>query len=299
MATPLTVAGLPAPGEVTDSPGAAPGATAPSPTPAGPRRRRWGGTGLGVGVVVLYMSLVVLIPLAAVVFRGTKGGWHSFWDQVTTPEAWSALKLTIVASAIVALLNLVFGTLIAWVLVRDSFPGKGIVEVLIDLPFALPTIVAGLVLLTLYGPASPVGITLAYKRAGVVAALLFVTLPFVIRTVQPVLLELDTEMEEGAASLGASRFTIFRRIILPNLWPAMLAGTALCFARAISEFGSTVLISGNLPGKTQVAAVQIYGQIESDNVTGAAAVSTVLLVVAFVVLIALDLMQRWGVRRGK
>jgi sulfate transport system permease protein len=245
------------------------------------------------------MSLIVLIPLAAVVFRGTKGGWHGFWDQVTTPEAWSALKLTIIASIIVALLNLIFGTLIAWVLVRDSFPGKSIVEVLIDLPFALPTIVAGLVLLTLYGPASPVGITLAYKRAGVVAALLFVTLPFVIRTVQPVLLELDAEMEEGAASLGASRFTIFRRIILPNLWPAMLAGTALCFARAISEFGSTVLISGNLPGKTQVAAVQIYGQIESDNITGAAAVSTVLLVVAFVVLIGLDLMQRWGVRRGK
>src|SRR6476620_6678000 len=150
MTTPLSVA---VPGEVTTSPGAPPGgATAPAPTPAGPRRRRWGGTGLGVGVVVLYMSVIVLIPLAAVVFRGTKGGWHSFWDQVTTPEAWSALKLTIIASLIVALINLVFGTLIAWVLVRDSFPGKSIVEVLIDLPFALPTIVAGLVLLTLYGP---------------------------------------------------------------------------------------------------------------------------------------------------
>src|SRR5690242_14173215 len=140
MTTPLTVA---IPGEATASSGTAPaGAPAPIPTPAGPRRRRWGGTGLGVGVVVLYMSLVVLIPLAAVVFRGTEGGWHTFWDQVTTPEAWSALKLTIVASAIVALINLVFGTLIAWVLVRDSFPGKSIVEVLIDLPFALPTIVA-------------------------------------------------------------------------------------------------------------------------------------------------------------
>ncbi|HSR24900.1 MAG TPA: ABC transporter permease subunit, partial [Candidatus Eisenbacteria bacterium] len=168
----------------------------------------------------------------------------------------------------------------------------------IDMPFALPTIVAGLVLLTLYGPSSPVGIDLAYERAGVVVALLFVTLPFVVRTVQPVLLAMDREMEEAAASLGASPATTFRRVVLPNLYPAIAAGAALSFARAISEFGSTVLISGNLPFKTQVAAVHIFGQIQSDDVQGAAAESTVLLVVALLVLVGLDLAQRWAARRG-
>jgi sulfate transport system permease protein len=194
--------------------------------------------------------------------------------------------------------DVVMGTLIAWVLVRDRFPGQRVVDTLIDMPFALPTIVAGLVLLALYGPASPVGIDLAYKQAGVVVALLFVTLPFVVRTVQPVLLELDREMEQAAASLGASSLTIFRRIVLPNLYPAIAAGAALSFARSISEFGSTVLISGNLPFKTQVAAVHIFGQIQSDNIQGAAAESTVLLVVALLVLVGLDLLQRWAARRG-
>ncbi len=254
--------------------------------------------GLGTGITTLYLSLIVLIPLAAVVWRGTRGGWGAFSDAVSTPDASSALKLTIVASIIVALINMVMGTLIAWVLIRDRFPGKQFLDVLIDLPFALPTIVAGLTLLVLYGSNSPLGIDIAYKRVGVVAALLFVTLPFVVRTVQPVLLELDREMEEGAASLGAGRFTIFRRIILPNLLPAILSGTALAFVRSMSEFGSTVLISGNLPGQTQVAAVHIYNQIESDNVTAAAAVSTLLLVIALVVLVALDLLQRWASRRG-
>jgi sulfate/thiosulfate transport system permease protein len=256
------------------------------------------GLALGGGLTVIYLSLIVLIPLAAVVYSGTKGGWGSFWHSVSTPDAWAALKLTIVASLLVALVNLVMGTLIAWVLVRDNFPGKRILDVFIDLPFALPTIVAGLVLLSLYGPNSPLGVDIAYKQTGVVVALLFVTLPFVVRTVQPVLLELDQEMEEGAASLGAGRLTIFRRIILPNLLPAILSGTALAFTRAISEFGATVLISGNIIGKTQVASVQIYGSIESDNQAGAAAVSTVLLVVALVVLLTLDLIQRWAARRG-
>ncbi|MDQ1649721.1 MAG: sulfate/thiosulfate transport system permease protein [Frankiaceae bacterium] len=277
---------------------------APSATPGVSRstRRRAPGSGLrlglGTGVTTLYLSLIVLIPLSAVVWRGTRGGWSTFWAAVTTPDASSALKLTIVASVIVAVINMLLGTLIAWVLIRDRFPGKQFLDVLIDLPFALPTIVAGLTLLVLYGQNSPLGIDIAYKRAGVVAALLFVTLPFVVRTVQPVLLELDREMEEGAASLGAGRFTIFRRIILPNLLPAILSGTALAFVRAMSEFGSTVLISGNLPGKTQVASVHIFNQIESDNVTAAAAVSTVLLVVALVVLLGLDLLQRWAARRG-
>jgi sulfate/thiosulfate transport system permease protein len=247
---------------------------------------------------MIYLSLIVLIPLAAVAWRSGEQGPGHFWRAVTTPDAWAALKLTVGASVVVALVNLVMGTLIAWVLVRDRFPGQAIVDTLIDLPFALPTIVAGLVLLSLYGTDSPLGIDLAYTRAGVVVALLFVTLPFVVRTVQPVLLELDREMEQAAASLGAGPWVIFRRIILPNLLPAMVAGTALAFTRSIAEFGSTVLISGNLPFKTQVAAVYIFGQIESDNAIGAAAVSTVLLVVALAALLALDLAQRWGARHG-
>ena len=271
----------------------------PGPVAAVARLRRPSApTALGLGSAVIFLSLIVLIPLAAVVWRSAGHGPGYFWKSVTTPDAWAALKLTLGASVVVALINLVMGTLIAWVLVRDPFPGKGIIDTLIDLPFALPTIVAGLVLLELYGSSSPLGINLAYSRIGVVVALLFVTLPFVVRTVQPVLLELDRDMEQAAASLGAGNWTTFRRIILPNLLPAMISGTALAFTRSIAEFGSTVLISGNLPFKTQVAAVQIFGQIENDNTAGAAAVSTVLLVIAFVVLLVLDLVQRWGSRRG-
>jgi sulfate transport system permease protein len=263
------------------------------------RPKRLGrGTLLGTGVATLYLSLLVLLPLAAIVGRADSQGLDGLWRAATTPEAADALKLTLLAGFGVAAINVVFGTLIAWVLVRDDFRGKAVIEVLVDLPFALPTIVAGLVLLSLYGPQSPVGIDLAYKVSGVFAALLFVTLPFVVRTVQPVLLELDREMEEAAACLGAGRLTVFRRVILPNLTPAILAGASLSFARAISEFGATVLISGNIPFKTQVAAVHIFGQIQSDNTVGAAAVSTVLLLVALAVLVVLDLVQRWAVRRG-
>ncbi len=271
--------------------------------PPAPTSRRGGlppraGTGIGLGAAVIFLSVVVLMPLAAVVWRASTDGPAAFWTAVTTPDAWSALTLTLVAALIVAGVNLIMGTLIAWVLVRDSFPGKGIVDAVIDLPFALPTIVAGLVLLALYGPNGPLGIDIGYTRSGVVVALLFVTLPFVVRTVQPVLLALDRDMEQAAASLGASGVVIFRRIILPNLAPAMVSGTALAFARAIAEFGATVLISGNIPFQTQVSSVQIFGQIQSDNPGGAAAVSTVLLVIALVVLVGLDLVQRWGARRG-
>jgi sulfate transport system permease protein len=238
--------------------------------------------------------VVVLLPLAALVLKSAVHGPGGFWDAVTARDARAALELTIGASILVSLVNLVMGTLIAWVLVRDSFPGKIVVDTLIDLPFALPTIVAGLVLLALYGSDSPLGIHLAYSRAGVVVALLFVTLPFVVRTVQPVLLELDRDMEQAAASLGAGNWTIFRRIILPNLLPAMISGTALSFTRSIAEFGSTVLLSGNLPFKTQVSAVQIFGQIENDDTAGAAAVSVVLLVIALIVLVGLDLFSRFG-----
>jgi sulfate transport system permease protein len=264
-------------------------------------RRRPGhgpGRAIGLGLVITYLSVIVLIPLSAVVAQGQSNGFDGFLHAITTPEAASTLKLTIGASVLVALIQTFMGTLIAWILVRDRLPGRTVFDALIDLPFALPTIVAGLALLTVYGPDSPLGLDLAYTRAAVVLALLFVTLPFVVRTVQPVLLELDREMEEAAASLGATPTTIFFRIILPNIVPAMAAGTALAFARAVSEFGATVLISGNLPFKTQVASVHIFNQLESDNVTGAAAVSTVLLIVSLIVLVSLDLLQRWGARRG-
>ncbi len=202
------------------------------------------------------------------------------------------MKLTLVVSAIVVVINALFGTLIAWVLVRDEFPGKGVVNALIDLPFALPTIVAGVVLLALYGKGGPTGIDITFTRAAVGLALLFVTLPFVVRSVQPVLIELDRSMEEAAGTLGAGRWAVFRRIVLPNLTPAILSGAALSFARALGEFGSVVLISGNLPFKTEVGSVYIFNQVENDNVSAAASVSVVLLVCALVVLAGMTLLSR-------
>ena len=244
----------------------------------------------------IYLSLVVLIPLAAVFSKGFSNGWDAFWTAATGPEAIAALKLTVGVSFIVVAINAVTGTLIAWVLVRDDFRGKNIVNSLIDLPFALPTIVAGLTLLALYGPRSPVGVDVAYTRVAVALALLFVTLPFVVRAVQPVLLELDRAMEEAAASLGAGPVTVFRRIILPNLIPAIIAGAGLAFARAVGEFGSLVLITGNLPFKTQAASVFIYSQVESDAPISASAVSVVLLVIALVVLLLFGLLSKRALR---
>jgi sulfate/thiosulfate transport system permease protein len=225
--------------------------------------------------------------------RSFDGGVEAFWDAVTAPQAVAAIRLTLIVSLIVAAIDAVMGTLIAWVLVRDEFPGKRIVNGLIDLPFALPTIVAGLVLLALYGPNGPVGVNVAYTRVAVLLALLFVTLPFVVRAVQPVLMGLEREVEEAAESLGAKPWTTFRRIILPALRPAILAGVALSFGRAVGEFGSIVLISGNLPYKTEVASVLVYGQIESGNTTGAAAVSVFLLAISFAVLLGIS----FGARR--
>jgi len=241
--------------------------------------------------------LIVLIPLGAVVLRGTGRGPAYFWRAVTTPDARAALVLTLGLAVLVAVVNLVMGTVIAWVLVRDNFPGKAVVDMLIDLPFALPTVVAGLVLLALYGAQSPLHVSLAYARSGVFVALLFVTLPFVVRTVQPVLLELDRDMEQAAHSLGAGPATTFRRIVLPNLLPAMVSGAGLAFVRAVAEYGSTNMISGNLPGKTQVAAVVIYGRVEGDNTVDAAAISTFLLAVSLAVLLLLEVVQRWRSRR--
>jgi sulfate/thiosulfate transport system permease protein len=259
-----------------------------------------GGPGLTRGLVVAYLSVMVLLPIAAVVATSLEGGIGAFWDAVTAPQAVAALKLTLIASFIVVAINAVAGTIIAWVLVRDEFPGKRIVNSLIDLPFALPTIVAGLTLLALYGDNGVLGISgVSFTRIGVVMALLFVTLPFVIRAVQPVLLELDTAMEEAAASLGAKPFTVFRRIILPNLTPAIVAGVALAFARSMGEFVSLVLISGNIPFDTEVASVFIFGQVESGNTESAAAVSVVLLAIALVVLLIINAIGRWSTRYGR
>jgi sulfate/thiosulfate transport system permease protein len=258
-----------------------------------------GGAALSRGVATLWISLIVLLPLAAVVTRGFEDGLGHFWDSITAPEAQSAIKLTLITSLIVVAINAVMGTLIAWVLVRDDFRGKRIVNSVIDLPFALPTIVAGLTLLALYGQNSPVGIHLAYTRAAVVAALLFVTLPFVVRAVQPVLMELDKEMEEAAASLGAPNRRIFRSIILPNLTPAIVAGCGLAFARAIGEFGSLVLLTGNIPFKTQVASVYIFGRVETNDLSGAAAVSVFLLAISVGLLFALNLFANWRSRHER
>jgi sulfate transport system permease protein len=250
-------------------------------------------------MVTLYLSVIVLLPLAAVLDKSLESGIGSFWDAVSGQQSVAALKLTVIASLIVVAINAVFGTIIAWVLVRDRFPGKAVVNAVIDLPFALPTIVAGLTLLALYGADSPLGVDIAFTRVAVVFALLFVTLPFVVRAVQPLLMELDRDMEEAAASLGASGFTVFRRIIFPNLLPGLAAGVALAFARALGEFGSLILISGNIPFKTEVSSVFIRSQIESGNVSGAAAVSVVLLGVSLLLLAAVSLAQRWGSRHER
>jgi sulfate transport system permease protein len=255
-------------------------------------------SGLGLGVAVIWFSLLVLIPLTAVLVETSQGGWGEFWDTLSNPQTAAALRLTIGQAFLVTAVNVVMGTFIAWVLVRDQFVGKRALEVIIDIPFALPTIVAGLVLLSLYGPNSPFGVNVANTRTAVFLAFLFVTLPFVVRTVQPVLAELDREAEEAAASLGASQLTIFRRIVLPSLVPAITAGAALSFARAISEYGSLVLLSGNLPLRTEVTSVRILSYIENGNLAAASAVASILLLVALVVIVGLDILQRRVARRG-
>ena len=258
-----------------------------------PRARRSPAPGLAIGLTTLYLSVIVLLPLAALSWRA-----HG-WDAITSAQAVSSLKLTLGVSVVVALVNAVAGTMIAWTLVRDRFVGQGFVNALVDLPFALPTIVAGLTLLALYGPKSPTGINVAFTRWAILVALLFVTLPFVVRTVQLVLLELDTEMEDAAASLGAGRLATFRRVILPNILPAILSGVALAFARAVGEFGSVVLISGNLPFKTEVVSVYVFGRIESGDAGGAAAASVVILAISFAVLLAIGGFRRWVTRHDR
>ena len=250
-------------------------------------RRRVPTTSLRVGAATLWLSVIVLLPLAAILWQSAGGGWEAFWSAVSSHAALESYKVTLSVSIGVTAVNLVFGLLVAWVLTRDDFPGKRLVDAVIDLPFALPTIVASLVMLALYGPNSPVGLHVQQTRWGIGIALLFVTLPFVVRSVQPVLLELDREVEEAAASLGANNLTIFTHVILPALLPALLSGAGLAFSRAIGEFGSVVLIGGAIPGETEVSSQWIRTLIENDDRTGAAAISIVLLAASFLVLFVL------------
>lgn len=279
----------------------APGATPPvktRPTRSRSAQSLTPAAGVGLGVAVAWFSLLVLIPLCLVVITAAGGGWGTFWSTLQNEQTWAALKLTVLQAVYVTAANVVMGTLIAWVLVRDHFFGKRLLEVIIDIPFALPTIVAGLVLLSLYGPDSPLGIDVANTERAVFLALLFVTLPFVVRTVEPVLMEFEPEVEEAAASLGAGRATTFRKVVLPALTPAIVAGATLSFARGISEYGSLVLLSGNLPFRTEVASVRIFSYIENDNEAAAASVAVLLLVVALLAIVSLDVIGRRVTRRG-
>ena len=278
--------------------------TAAAPGAAGTRRSRAHGrlavpSGLALGTSMVWFSLLVLIPVAAVVVSAAAGGWSGFWSVVASSQTAAAIRLTVLEALAVTAVNVVMGTALAWVLVRDRFPGRRVLDVLIDVPFALPTIVAGLVLLALYGHQSPVGVDVANTRWAVFLALAFVTLPFVVRTTQPVLETLDRDVEEAAASLGASRLTTFRRIVLPALTPAITAGAALSFARGISEYGSLVLLSGNLPNRTEVASVRVLAYLEGGDTAAAASVAVILLLVALAVIVLLDVLQRRVVRRGR
>jgi len=257
------------------------------------------GTALSLGFVTTFLAAMVALPIAALVWEARNDGAESFWDAVSNPQAVAALKLTVGASILVSLLNAVLGTVTAWVLVRDEFRGKSLVNAVIDLPFALPTIVAGLTLLALYGPRSPIGVDVAYTRTAIVLALMFVTLPFVVRTVQPVLQALDPELEDAAHSLGASQLATFRRVVLPNIAPALLSGIALAFAKAVGEFGSLVIITGNLPYKTEVSSVYIFGRIESGDSVAAAAVAIVLLAISFLTLLSIGGIRAFATRHDR
>lgn len=258
------------------------------PRPAA--RPRLGGALLSRGVVTIYLTVMVLVPIAALTIHSFDEGIGEFWESITEPQAIAVLWTTALISLGVTAINCVVGTAIAWVLVRDDFRGKSFLNSVIDLPFALPTIVAGITLLALYGNGSPLGVDISRTVIGVSMALLFVTLPFVVRAVQPTLMELDRDMEEAAASLGAGSWTIFRKIVLPNLRPAILAGAALAFARAIGEFGSLVLLAGNV----KIASIYIFAKIGSGDTVGAASVSIVLLLVSVLVLLVIGGWARRG-----
>ncbi len=262
------------------------------------------GFGLAMGFTLLYLSLIVLIPLAALFLRTTALSWEQFWTTVTAPRVIASYRLSFGASLVAALINALFGLLVAWVLVRYHFPGKRIIDALVDLPFALPTAVAGISLTSIFAKTGwigqylePWGIQVAFTPLGVIVALTFIGLPFVVRTVQPVLEDLDVEIEEAAASLGASRWQTFTRVILPVLFPVLLTGFALAFARALGEYGSVVFISGNMPMRTEITPLLIITKLEQYDYTGATAVAVVMLVTSFVLMLLINLLQRWSSTR--
>lgn len=262
------------------------------------------GFGLNLGYTLLYLSLLVLIPLAAVFAKTATGGWEHFWLTVTAPRVVASYRLSFGASLLAAAINSVFGLMLAWSLVRYRFPGKKIIDALVDLPFALPTAVAGIALTAIYAPkgwvgglAAEHGVRIAFTPYGVVIALVFIGLPFVVRTVQPILEDLEVELEEAAASLGAQRWQIFRRVLLPPLLPALLTGFALAFARAVGEYGSVIFIAGNIPMISEITPLMIFTKLEQYDYTGATGIAVVMLLVSFVLLFVINGLQAWTARR--
>ena len=273
--------------------------------PAPSRRRVLPGFGLTLGFTLLYLSLIVLVPLSMLALRTAAMGWGPFWATVTSPRVLASYRLTFGASLAAAALNGVFGLIVAWVLARYRFPGQKIVDALVDLPFALPTAVAGIALTSLYspsgwlgGPLQTLGLKVAFTPLGIVVALTFIGLPFVVRTLQPVIEDLDVEVEEAAASLGAGRRQTFARVILPALFPAWLTGFALAFARALGEYGSVVFIAGNMPMRTEITSLLIITKLEQYDYAGATAIAVVMLAASFLLLGAINRLQSWASRRG-
>jgi len=262
------------------------------------------GFGLAFGYTILYLSLIVLIPVSATFFKTFTLTWGAFWDTVTAPRVLASLRLTFGASLVAALVNSVFGLLVAWVLVRYRFPGRRIIDALVDLPFALPTAVAGIALTAVYAAngwigriIEPIGIKVAFTPLGVIVALTFIGLPFVVRTVQPVLEDLEPELEEAAATLGANRWQTFRRVIFPAVWPALLTGFTLAVARAVGEYGSVIFIAGNVPMVSEITPLLIITKLEQYDYAGATAIAVVMLVISFALLLLINLLQWWAGRR--
>jgi sulfate/thiosulfate transport system permease protein len=285
---------------------ATPAAAFELPTPAPRRlpRRVIPGFGLTLGYTMVYLSLLVLIPLSAVFIRSLDLGWGHFWDVVTAPRVLASLRLSFGASLIAALINVIFGFIVAWVLTRYAFPFKRLADAMVDLPFALPTAVAGIALTALYAPNGwlgiwllSFGITVAFTPLGIVVALTFIGLPFVVRTLQPVLEDLDREVEQAAATLGASPVQAFLRVILPALWPALLTGFALAFARAVGEYGSVIFIAGNMPMKSEIAPLLIVTKLEQYDYAGATAIAVVMLVLSFALMFGINALQHWALTR--
>ncbi|WP_313033012.1 sulfate ABC transporter permease subunit CysT [Acinetobacter sp.] len=268
------------------------------------RSRVLPGFGLSLGFTLAYLSLIVLIPLSAVFIKSLGIGWDGLWEILSSERILKSLQLSFSAALIAALINVVFGLLLAWCLVRYSFPGKRIIDALVDLPFALPTAVAGIALTSLYAPTGwigqylePLGIKVAYTPIGITLALIFIGIPFVVRTVQPVLSDLETELEEAASALGANRFQIVTKIILPILFPALLTGFALAFARSVGEYGSVIFIAGNQPFETEIAPLMIISRLEEYDYAGATTIAVVMLVLSFAILFLINLLQAWASRR--